>query len=346
MRLVALPLLLSLAAFQKPQPPSADEEVRRLANARQFTQALAAYDRYVAAHSHRPDAALLGVIARAQLQELAKSGDAVVAASALERLARSGDTAATTRLREAAAGAGDLSREATAALLRLGDKDTVAHATTVLDAAPPEQRAALIQTLGRNDARAAGPAIVKYLGDPAPNVRAIAAQALGLLGVREAIPQLQAMFNGDTMAVKPFAAVALKKLGQSSADTFIASMLASEVPEGRLNAANAYSAAESKLWLEPVRQLRSTPNEPLRVRVAERLACCDAATARTILLEALASPVPVLRADAARVLEESSLADLNDARRLMGDAYPNVQLRGDGIALHPPAKPPQRGRGR
>jgi len=346
MRFAVLPLLLSLAAFQKPQPPSGADEVRRLANAHQFAQALAAYDRYVAAHSHLPDAALLGIIARAQLQELARTGDAVVAASALERLARGGDAEATTRLRQAAAGTGDLSHEATASLLRLGDKETVAHATAVLDAAPPEQRAALIQTLGKNDARAAGPAIVKYLGDPAPNVRAIAAQAAGLLGVREAIPQLQAMFNGDAPAVKPFAAVALKKLGQSSADSYIAAMLASEVPEGRLNAANAYSAAESKLWMEPIRALRATPNDPLRVRVAERLACCDAATARTILLEALASPISVLRAEAARVLEDTGLADLNDARRLMGDDYPNVQLHGDGIALHPPAKTPQRGRGR
>jgi HEAT repeat protein len=141
------------------------------------------------------------------------------------------------------------------------------------------------------------------------------------------------LFDHDIPTVRMFAAIALKRLGQRSVETALAKWLASEVPDVRLLAAEAYTPGERLVWLPFVRELRTNANELVRLRAAERLACCDAATAKAILFDALASPNPLLRGEAARVFDEKQLADARVARRLMGDPFPPIQLRGARAAV-------------
>jgi len=323
------------ASAQAARQPSAADEIGKLADARQYAAALAAYDRHVTAASNRPDAALLALIARAQLKEFAAGTDAVMSSDALERLAAGGDDAALARLRDTAAGpaGSEPAVEAMKGLLRLGDKATIGRITKVLESAPPAERAALIQTLDQARVVAAGPAIAGHLGDSAPPVRMAAAQAVGDLGVKEALPTLKSMFEKDLPTVKTFAAIALKRLGDRTADTYLAGLLASEVPDVRLMAAAAYPAADSRIWLPAVRELRNDRNELVRVKAAERLACCDAPTARAILFDAFASPNPLMRGEAARVFDETGLGDARVARRLMGEQIDMLRLRGAGMAV-------------
>jgi len=335
----------SAAVFaQPPSRPAAEANIRQLAQAGQFEGALAAYDRYVTAASHLPDAGLLAIIARAQLDALAGNQDPAIAADALERLASAGDEHARATLRErAAAPAGSpVATAATEALLRLGDPATVAQIATLVSKAPPENRGALIQSLEKSGAASAGPAVAAFLADESPQVRAVAAQAVGALGVRDAVPALQRMFERDEPTVKTFAAVALKKLGQPSVDAYVGELLASEVPQVRLMAAGAYKPSESRVWLPLVRELRNDPNPMMRLQTAERLACCDAATARVLLLEALNSPIPLMRDEAARIIDTTNLADAKIARQLMGDTFEMPRLHGAGIALRL-SRAPERG---
>jgi HEAT repeat protein len=335
------------ASAQAARQPSATDDVGKLAEARQYAAALAAYDRHVAASSNRPDTALLAVIARAQLKDFAAGPDAVMSSDALERLAAGGDDAALARLREKASGpaGSEAAVAATKGLFRLGDKAAIAGITKVLESAPPSERAELIQTLDQARVVAAGPAIAAFLKDSAAPVRMAAAQAAGDLGVKEALPTLKSMFENDIPTVKTFAAIALKRLGDRTADTYLAGLLASEIPDVRLMAAAAYPAADSRIWLPAVRELRNDRNELARVKVAERLACCDATTARAILFDAFASPNPLMRAEAARAFDETGLGDAKVARRLMAEPIDMLRLRGAGMAVKL-ARAPARGAAR
>jgi HEAT repeat protein len=335
------------ASAQAARQPSAADAIAKLADSRQYADALAAYDRQVTASSNRPDAALLAVIARAQLKDFAGGTDAVMSADALERLAAGGDDQALATLRDKASGpaGSDPAVAAIKGLLRLGDKATIARLAKVLESTPPSERAELIQTLDQARVVAAGPAIAGYLGDTAPTVRMAAAQAVGDLGVKEALPTLKSMFEKDIPTVKTFAAIALKRLGDRTADAYLADLLTSQVPDVRLMAAAAYPAADSRIWLPAVRELRNDRNELARVKAAERLACCDVPTARAILFDAFASPNPLMRGEAARVFDETGLGDARVARRLMGEAIDMLRLRGAGMAVKL-ARAPARGAGR
>jgi HEAT repeat protein len=338
--LLPIALLLSLAQASAPAPAApgdraaAEAAITKLAQARQYDAALAAYDRQVNASSHKPDPALLAIIGRAQLNEIAAGAGALLAAGARERLAAAGDDAARTALRQAAGGpaGSDAASASTEALLRLGDAATIGRVTSLLQSAPPDTRGALIQTLARANVTSAGSAIVPYLTDSSPQIRAVAAQAVGDLRVRAAVPALQTMFDKDAQ-LKVFAGVALKQLGQASVNAYIADLLTSGVPDVRLRAAGAYPASESRTWLPLVRELRNNPNEVVRVHAAERMACCDVPTSRAILLETLKSTNTLLRMEAATVLDQTGLADAVDARRLMGETTDMLRMRGAGIAL-------------
>src|SRR5262245_36779040 len=91
---LAVAMTAAPAAAQAAKQAAAADAIAKLAQTRQYDAALAAYDRHVDASSHLPDAALLGVIARAQLKDFAAGSDAVMAADALEHLAAGSDDAA------------------------------------------------------------------------------------------------------------------------------------------------------------------------------------------------------------------------------------------------------------
>jgi hypothetical protein len=142
----------------------------------------------------------------------------------------------------------------------------------------------------------------------------------------------------DVPIVRMFAAPALKRLGDTSADAQVAQMLAGDSPEMRLEAALAYPQSSRAPWVERVKALRADRDGLARVRAAEVLACCDPPTARAILNDALADPMPPMRVEAARVFELKDLADAVVARRLLGDSFDHVRLHGAGTVLRLIAK--------
>src|SRR5262245_810079 len=117
--LSTLVLIATASVSAVAQPPSradAEQKIRELVQTRQFDAALTAYDAYVNAASHLPDAGLLAIVGRAQLNALAASPDPAIAAEALERLAAAGDETARATLRTRAAAPGG--SDASDALLR------------------------------------------------------------------------------------------------------------------------------------------------------------------------------------------------------------------------------------
>jgi HEAT repeat protein len=336
--LLATPGSAVMAQQQSAAPDDTRDRIARHLADERLDEALAVYDSHVA-HRGAADPALLAIIGRAELQRQAKSNDRVVRSLALEGLAAVGDAAALNELREGAGKDAATSEQAlapTLSLIRLGDEAAAARLGKMLGSAPGDLKVHLIRAIQDANATSLGAQVAALLNDPLPQVRMAAAIAVGALGHRPALPRLTAMYEGDEPTPRLLAAIALKRLGDTSADAFVAKLLASEAPEVRLMAAAAYPPAPRAQWTERIRELRSDRSEMVRLRAAEVLACCDEATARAILADALRSPLPPMRAEAARILASKGLAGTALVRTMLGDATAPVRLHGAIAALRLP----------
>jgi HEAT repeat protein len=344
-------LLLPVCAGAQTSPPrqAPNRETSRalIAAALQHGEkerALAVYDSYVVA-SGKPDAALLGQIAKADLNRIVRlnKSQGPVALSALERLARAGDSSALQALKRQAAEAPSMSSEdvtLTSTLVRLSDPGAMEKLGKLLAGASSDRKSEAIRVVQDAGARSLAPQVAQYLEDPLPQVRCAAALATGVLQYADAIPRLQEIFTTDEPIVRLFAATALKRLGQTSANAYLMNILHTGAPEVRLIAAEAYQSSVSTQWIQYVTDLLNDPNETHRLRAAEVIACCNQGLARGPLMSAVGSDNPSLRAEAARILEAKNLADVRIARRLLGDPVDAVSVYGAGAALRAAARSP------
>jgi HEAT repeat protein len=297
--------------------------------------ALAAYDRYVSAR-RSPDRVLLSLIATNELRRVAAAPEPEIAIPALERLAQTGDVASRQALVDRATRQ-PISLESLGlmtSLSRLGDARAQASIGQLLLSVPLDQRRTVLEAIRDGKARTQAQAVADLLSDLDPLVRLAAAQTLGVLLEPKTIPQLEATLASDPVpSVKLFAAVALKRLGRPSGDELAARLLASDVPEMRLLGGQAYAFSKTRQWTSRILELGAGRNEMHHVQAAEVLACCDAPGARTLLAGALRSPNPLLRREAARVLETTQVADMALARTLLGDPDETVRVYGAGALL-------------
>jgi HEAT repeat protein len=311
-------------------------KVTTLLGARRFGDALASYDAFASA-LNRPDAALLSVIAQADLASLAeKPPDEGLEAAALERLARAGDSRAGDRLRRLAASAQapGLVTLLNVSLARLGDHEASRRLGAMLQrASTAEERTRAILALRDVGARGEASKVAALLDDGDVRVRGAAAATVGVLGFADAAPRLETLFTEDEHVVRMRAAVALKLLGRKTADAYLDQLLKNGAPEVRLIAAEGYQATKNAQWTSPIRSILSDRQEVNRLRAAEVLACCDPAAALAALAAMMRSENPFVRIDAARILEAKGLADHAMARRMLGDAVAAVRVHGAGVAI-------------
>ena len=297
------------------------------------TAALEAYERWLALAGSE-DVALLRVLARSVLAQMAASGDRGLQLQALTRLERGGDRTAGARLQElgslADTGA-DFERALQgdgAAAMRLLE----ARNTTPV---PPQALAAALPAAGP----AAVPRLRELLKHPAGPVRGAAALALGRLDAQEARADLKPLFTDP--ATRTFASIALARLGDSDAEQVVQELLQSPVADLRLIAAEAYADRGPGPWVQALMPLLQDRNGLTRVRAAELLSAAAPEAAAATLAEAASDPNPVVRGDASRVLErtgsrlgsvESSCEPRTIAalRRLLRDSDPAVRLHAAG----------------
>ena len=295
--------------------------------------ALDVYDAWVR-RVRTEDAFLLRPVARTTLRDLAAGADRLLQVRALERLAQAGDRAAGDALSELSKSAGlraDLPRA------RGGDAAAARRLLAAGDVAaiPPQAFAEAIAAAGPE----AAPRLIELLKSPVPPARSAAALALGKLQAASAIPALREMMAGDPMG-RPYAAVALAQLGDAEAEAAVGTLLHSEVPDTRLLAARAYAGKGRGPWVDALVPLLGDPNGLTRIRAAELLTTTEPERARAVLEQGLSDPNPVVRADVARVFEETGLftppndspaeGNLTLLRRLLRDADPEVRLRAAG----------------
>ena len=169
--------------------------------------------------------------------------------------------------------------------------------------------------------------------------RAAAAEALGQLGDKTTVPALQRLLGDNDPSVRASAAVALGKLGDPAGHDLIAGMIGSDVAEVRLFAAEAYRNSPSPQWVDAVRPSLTDRNGLNRLLAADLLAAADPEAARATLVEAIADPNPVVRAEAGRILVQRELASISVLRKMLRDADSWVRLRASGGVLRAALEP-------
>ncbi len=252
---------------------------------------LDAYEQWIAA-KHKDDPGLLEPVAIAVLQEIAKGSDHTHRQAALTALA----TAQVAGAREAL--------DATLATHPQSQTDVAADG----DAASHGDAAAL----ARLNAAAANPAgasvdlvraleqigssgeagLVMLINGGTPPVRAAAIRALGNSKSDRALSVLQPFFDGMDPATRIPATIALAQLGDTRALARVDQMLATNVPQVQLEAAEAWGGRPGP-WVEVVRPLLDHTDGFIRLDAA-RDHCADRSRGRKAHVEHGARRIAIL----------------------------------------------------
>ena len=286
--------------------------------------ALRAYDSFVNA-TGRDNVDLLATIARAQLKTLAQSTLIAVKVDALEALAAHGDAEAKATLQKQLKD-DNTSRTAAEALARLGDKAAAKQLVQLASQAQGGQRAEAISVLATIKDAPAEALLREALKANDPALQAAAADVAAARGMKSLLPDLRQTAIKGIAQGQYRAAVALVALGDAAGRERVAEALASDIPDSRLSAASALRKAGDKSWVPRVEPLLTNPDGLNRYIAAEMLLPENRAAAMKVLHPATADPNPVIRAEVARILAESSLTDLSQLRPYLSDAAPRARL--------------------
>jgi HEAT repeat protein len=290
---------------------------------------LDAYEQWIAA-KHADDAALLEPVAIAVLQEIAKAPDATHRVAALTALA----TAQVAGAREALDAASGSRQESQAQLA--ADVDAVRRGDpTALDrmnkaaqtpAGASVDLVAALQQIGSSGV----PGLLMLVKAANPQVRAAAIRALGATKSDAAIPVLQSLFDGMDPATRIPATIALAQMDDQRALARVDQMLATNVPQVQLEAAEAWGGKPGP-WVEVIRPLLDNMDGFTRLDAARVIAPVDPQAARRTLAAALGDSNPVIRFESAQAIgaladTRPDAADLIFLRPRLRDADAGVRV--------------------
>ena len=285
----------------------------------------------MARESSAGPAAALRATALERLGEY-RSRSGPVGTLALERLARAGDATARRELTDRSK---EMAGDATAALLRLGDRTQVARAAELLSDRTLNDPIQLISALAEINATEGASSIAPWLNTPDDEIAAAAAIALGRLGHQGAAPELRRLLTGSRLLLRPAAAAALWRLGDRSVLPALQDALQNMLPEIRLYAARAWAPESDGSWTIVVQELLRDPHPPRRIAAGRLLSELAPVAVRGVLGRDMTSLAdPALRAEAAGVFE--SVATSADTA-LLGEALGNddaaVQIHAAGALV-------------
>ena len=279
--------------------------------------ALDAYEEWLPGAGRRvDDRGLLEPVATGLLRALATDADPVVRSKALQALAASGDSAATDALRKRS-GNGDPA--AAVALVSNGDSAAIAALQTLVEAGTGRDLSAAIDALAEHGG--ISPAVMAaIMKDRAPMNRAAAARALGRSSDPDASEQLEELSRDPDPIVRRSVTLARAIRGDEKALADARAMLASDVPELRVFAAEALAKQLPAEAEQAVRPLLADRDGLIRFKAAAIVGRSDPAAALTVFIEGLADQNPLIQQEAARLAAETLPGDIVLLRQLMRHA--------------------------
>jgi hypothetical protein len=212
------------------------------------------------------------------------------ASAALAALARQGSTAETR------------------ALAALGNQEAARTLVTQLNQGVVDP-VATMDALGDSGYAAAIPPITARLRDARPEVRGAAAEAIGKLGSassRDVVATLVPVLSDGSAHVRTRAAAALYRLGDPRGTPWLMELAASDVPAGRLVAAEAMASRPDQAWMSLVTELATTGTDPeIRLGAANLIAPHNPGLARSVAQEMSNNANPAIRELAVGLMVES-----------------------------------------
>jgi HEAT repeat protein len=259
------------------------------------------YEQWVNA-KHKDDAALLEPVAIATLQEIAKGPDATHRIPSLTALVAAHVAGAKEAL-DSALAARPQSQEGYAAdaeAARQGDQGALGR-LVVASGNPASATVELVRALEQIGA-AGESGLLMLVTVPNPQVRAEVILALGRMKSERALPVLQAAFGGMDPATRVPATIALAQLGDTGALARVDQMLASNVPQLQIEAAEAWGGRPGP-WVDVIRPLLDNTEGFTRLDAARAIAPVDPDAAKRTLSAAMADLNPVIRFESAKTMD-------------------------------------------
>lgn len=305
-------------------------KIEGLSSGAQPITALDAYEEWLPkAGRNVDDRGLLEAVASGMLRALAADSDPQVRSSALEFLARAGDD---TALQELKKGSADGDQSATLALVTRGDADAIATLQTLVEAGTGRDISAAIKALA--DHGGLTPTLLERLiKDRVPMNRAAAARAIAsnisLAGAR----LLDELSKDPDPLVRMSVTLARARNADEKALADARAMLASEVPDVRLIAAEALSATLPGESEQAVRPLLTNPDGLNRFRAAALVGKVDPMAVQSVLIEGLAQENPLIQQEAARLVAETLPGDLVLLRQLLRHRDHSIVVNAAGAII-------------
>ena len=305
-------------------------KIEALSAGAQPISALDAYETWIPkAGGNVDDRGLLQPIAVGLLRALSLDPDAAVRSSALRFLADIGDDSAIEALRKASA-AGD--QRAMLALAAQGDANAIASLQTLVGSGNGRDMSTAIAALNEHGGLSA--ALVQTLAkDRVPMNRAAAAGALAGSKDPAAAQLLDALSQDPDPLVHASVTLARAKTGDERALADARAMLASEVPDIRLSAAEALVSTLPGEAEQAVRPLLTNPDGLNRFRAAAIVGRSDPAAVLPVLMEGLAHQNPLIQQETARIVGVVLPDNVVLLRQLLRHADPNIVVQAAGALI-------------
>jgi HEAT repeat protein len=297
------------------------------------TQPLTALDAYEAwipkGGGNVDDRGLLQPIAAGLLRALSTDSDVAVRNAALKFLAAAGDDSATEALRKAGA-AGD--QRAMLALIDQGDATAIASLQALVGSGAGRDMSAAIKSLSEHGGLTAEMAQT-LAKDRVPMNRAALAEALASSKDSGAQQILESLSQDPDPLVHSSVTLAKAKSGDERAVADARAMLASEVPDIRLTAAEALVDSMPRESEQAVRPLLTDRDGNNRFRAAAIVGRFDPAAVQSVLMEGLAHQSPLIQQEAARVVGDALPGDTVLLRQLLRHPDRTIVVQAAGALL-------------
>jgi HEAT repeat protein len=305
-------------------------KIEALSSGAQPLTALDAYEEWLPkAGRSVDDRGVLEPIAAGMLRTFATDSDPRIRSAALEFLARAGDDTALQALRK---GSAEGDQSATLALVASGDAEAIATLQTLVGAGTGRDNSAAIAALAGHGG--IPPALLETLiKDRVPMNRAAAVRAIAATGGPTGTQVLDELSKDPDPLVRMSVTLARAKNGDDKALADARAMLASEVPDLRLIAAEALIATLPSESEQAVRPLLTNPDGLNRFRAAAVVGQVDPMSVQSVLIEGLAHENPLIQQEAARIVAETLPGDLVLLRQLLRHRDRSIVVNAAGAII-------------
>jgi HEAT repeat protein len=253
----------------------------------------------------------------------------------MEALSNSGDAAIVGRLRESARrDEGPMEIFASAALVKLGQRDALSDILSGATLPDPESRMAAVGVLGRLKEPSTLTLLSQSVYDPDPSVRAFAAGALGEFGHPQGAAALTHAITDDSPRVRSIAAASLGRLGLPASRALLWQAVRDPVELVRAGAVEGLLRLGDGEAMLVAADLAKHPQPSVRSAAAQALGLAKTRRGLRLLNQLLDDQQPQPRMSAAQAMGKIGGGEaISGLKRALQDSDAAVRIAAAGSLL-------------